>query len=630
VNILRLTAVLIVVASGFLGLALVGTPCAVAAGLGLAAALGSPLLKYGAGRVPWPLLTLSVVVLLGLAVVWGVPAAQALGVLLAYLQVHNRLGRLGESDDRTAVVLAALMLAIGASVTSDPVFGLAIAGFGLALPVALSRGPLGLRHAAGLSLTGAALAGVLFVAAPRARLTRDRVELTGFAPEVELGALDELFDDPSVVFRAAVRPIPQEVIYWRGLALDTFDGSRWTSGSPLVPVTIQPGDVPQGALIIEVEPMEPGPVFTAGLPLDLKAPVPLLADGQGGFALRGEPVRYRLVVQGPLGRRQSPYTPPEDEASTALQRALALPGDLDPRIVQLAASRAGEGTAAQKMERLAQLLRSEYSYTRRPRDAGDESPLSLFLFERRAGHCEYFATALAILARTQGIPARVVNGFVGGTLEPETGWWTVRRKDAHTWVEYHDGGWVIADPTPGPASVALPPGPARSPPWTEQAAALWDEGVLGYDRDDQLDALIRAARSAEEWLVHRDTPSLPWRGLLVLGLISFVTALGTRALLRFLVRRLLDPPRSEPVGPVARAHHRARTHLAEQGLHVPPALPPVEAARWLAAKHPSDATTALVQLAWLYYSVHLGGEDAGAKGPEARALLERVRALKRA
>jgi transglutaminase-like putative cysteine protease len=625
--IIRAAAVLTVVASGFLGLALVGTPCAVAAGLGMAATLGAPL-KLGAGRVPWPLLTLSVVVMLALSVVWGVPPAQALGVLLAYLQVHNRLGRLGESDDRTAVVLAALMLAIGASVTADPLFGVAVAGFALALPVALSRGPLGLRNAAGLSLSGAALAGVLFVAAPRARLSHDRVEMTGFASEVELGALDELFDDPSVVFRAAVRPISQEVVYWRGLALDSFDGTRWTSSSPLVPVSIQPGNIPPEALIIEVEPEEPGPVFTAGLPLDLEAPGRLLADGQGGFALQGELVAYRLVVQGPLGRRDKAYTPPEKEP--ALERARALPAGLDPRIVQLGQATAGVGTATQKMERLAELLRSQYSYTRRPRDAGDSAPLSLFLFDRRAGHCEYFATALAILARTQGIPARVVNGFVGGTLDPETGWWTVRRKDAHTWVEYHDGGWVIADPTPGPASVTLPPGPPRSTPWTAQAASLWDEGVLGYDRGDQLDALMRAARSAEQWLVHRETPSLPWRGLLVLGLVSFGAALGTRALLRLLVSRLLDPPRSEPVGPVARAHHRARAHVAEQGLAVPPALPPVEAARWLARQHPGDATAALMELAWLYYAVHLGGEDAGPRAAEARALLERVRALKKA
>src|SRR6202008_3744488 len=78
------------------------------------------------------------------------------------------------------------------------------------------------------------------------------------------------------------------------------------------------------------------------------------------------------------------------------------------------------------------------------------APLEDFLFVQRRGHCEYFATALAILLRTQGIPTRVVNGFFGGEWNEFGGYYAVRQGDAHAWVEgyFPEAGWVMFDPTP--------------------------------------------------------------------------------------------------------------------------------------------------------------------------------------
>ena len=77
-------------------------------------------------------------------------------------------------------------------------------------------------------------------------------------------------------------------------------------------------------------------------------------------------------------------------------------------------------------------------------------PLAYFLFVRRKGHCEYFASSMAVMLRTLGIPSRVATGFLSGVYNPMTGWQVIRASDAHSWVEawIPGQGWTTFDPTP--------------------------------------------------------------------------------------------------------------------------------------------------------------------------------------
>ena len=64
-------------------------------------------------------------------------------------------------------------------------------------------------------------------------------------------------------------------------------------------------------------------------------------------------------------------------------------------------------------------------------------------FERKKGHCEYFASALAVMLRTQDIPSRVITGFQSGVFNPMSGLQVIRTSDAHSWVEgLPTGSWV--------------------------------------------------------------------------------------------------------------------------------------------------------------------------------------------
>jgi protein-glutamine gamma-glutamyltransferase len=104
------------------------------------------------------------------------------------------------------------------------------------------------------------------------------------------------------------------------------------------------------------------------------------------------------------------------------------------------------------VRRLEAFLQSDsFSYTRQPPAPpiqGD--PVSHFLFETRRGHCEYFASALAMLCQMKGIPARVVVGYYAVDYNTLGRFYLVRKKDAHAWVEAFIPGmdWMTFDPTP--------------------------------------------------------------------------------------------------------------------------------------------------------------------------------------
>jgi hypothetical protein len=145
-------------------------------------------------------------------------------------------------------------------------------------------------------------------------------------------------------------------------------------------------------------------------------------------------------------------------------------------------------------------LRSQYSYTLNLTGNAGDDPLPRFLFETKAGHCEYFASAMAVMLRTLGIPSREVNGFLPGEYNELGGDYIVRASDAHSWVEVYFPGsdWVVFDPTP--AAPASPGGLmttlARYVDWLQ---LTWTEWVIGYDFAHQVVLSQTLQRTSRNW-----------------------------------------------------------------------------------------------------------------------------------
>jgi protein-glutamine gamma-glutamyltransferase len=142
----------------------------------------------------------------------------------------------------------------------------------------------------------------------------------------------------------------------------------------------------------------------------------------------------------------------------------------------------GAPTMYDAVRRVEAHLRAEYRYSERPPER--EYPLVSFLFEDRAGYCQQFSGAMALMLRMNGIPARVATGFAPGQRDSDGDAFTVRDLDAHSWVEVHfvGIGWVPFDPTPAGA-----PTTSRAD-GTLASAARGDDGVPGVDLSETLGA----------------------------------------------------------------------------------------------------------------------------------------------
>jgi hypothetical protein len=177
---------------------------------------------------------------------------------------------------------------------------------------------------------------------------------------------------------------------------------------------------------------------------------------------------------------------------------LQLPS-LDPRIAVLARTlTAGTPGDLERARIIERRLRTDFAYTLELPDRETADPLAYFLFNRRKGHCEYFASAMAVLLRTLGIPARLATGFQSGIYNDVSELWLVRAGDAHSWVEawVPGRGWATFDPTPPD------PNPHRFALFTRLALYLdatetfWQEWVVTYDIARQGTLAYRMEQSA--------------------------------------------------------------------------------------------------------------------------------------
>jgi protein-glutamine gamma-glutamyltransferase len=245
-------------------------------------------------------------------------------------------------------------------------------------------------------------------------------------------------------------------------------------------------------------------------------------------------------------------------------------------------------------------------------------PMSLeqFLLVERGGHCEYFAAGMVALLNAVGVPARVVGGFYGGQLNPITGYYALRREDAHAWAEVWDGSrWLTYDSTPA----SLRPGAAEMNPAFVYLAALgdsltffWDRYVLTFGLGDQIELFTDAMTWTGTTMgTLRDRLRTDVRGVLSgdFGLMLVLVVAAGLAILMFQRRR-------------RRAFDVLAAYLAAQGIEVGPAMTMEEALCQLREHHP-DAALELEPLIALYEeAVFSGARDVNRTRDLRRRLAE--------
>ncbi|MBF0565088.1 MAG: DUF3488 domain-containing transglutaminase family protein [Nitrospirae bacterium] len=344
------------------------------------------------------------------------------------------------------------------------------------------------------------LSAAIFVTLPRTNfhflgfLNRAGIGRAGFTDNVNLGEVSSIQLDTSVIFRAGMMPVNDDQLYWRGIVFDKFDGNSWKSEKREFVRDLRELQ-PKGkrvSQIIYLEPYDNKYLFTLDRPLYVNAAgVDLFND----FTIKyhrniNSTMRYDVV-----SLMSTSY--PDSDANA--RRFLELPAGLSPGFAKLAKTLTAGKTGNEAVKSLFNHLHGggfRYSLEKLPQSP---KPLEEFLFNLRAGNCEYFASALAVLLRTINIPSRLVGGYRGGHYNYTARYYIVTQKNAHVWVEAFlpDRGWMRVDPTP-PVQVTTTAAAgeiiSRAGLLADTLNYYWNSFIINYNIDKQI-AAIRTLHS---------------------------------------------------------------------------------------------------------------------------------------
>jgi len=502
--------------------------------------------------------------------------------------------------------------------------------------------------------------------------------MTGFGEDITIGEIGKIQQSSAVVMRIHVEGDPgrAEDVHWRGIVLTNFDGKRWFTprhGEIVISpdsggeYRFSPAGLPSGDFFplrytVMMEPVATDAVFVAPRPEILRGRfanesermgVPrsrtyLLLDKTGSLSNpfhNDIKVRYEgvslLPIIPPAQLRKSSAVYPDDIRDLYLQ----VP-QLDPRIKKLAEKIVEK--SHNEYDRAANIelyLKSHYGYTLDLTGRQTDDPLAYFLFERREGHCEYFAAAMTVMLRDLGIPARYVGGFLPGEYNDLGGDYIIRASDAHAWVEaYFPGyGWITFDPTPagnGKRKGLL----ARMGLYWDWFQFAWDEWVINYDFGHQMNLAQNVQKTSRDWgertlryyhdkqrdairllmALDRRTEASPYfLPSVLVFLIALLIYLRGRPLIGYLIARWRVRARrgGNLTASLAALEYREMLRLLEKrGWKKAPSQTPLEFASAIPA---TDLSAPVAQLTELYQSARFG--DHAAPIDQMSSLLRSIR-----
>ncbi|HEX6134996.1 MAG TPA: DUF3488 and transglutaminase-like domain-containing protein [Longimicrobiales bacterium] len=434
--------------------------------------------------------------------------------------------------------------------------------------------------------------------------------IVGFSDRVSLGDHGARIEsNPEVVLRIEFPegpPADPAGLYWRGRSYNRFDGVAWSrvEHAPTPPFELRwtGGSIEQviyGRRLVDVSVLFGLHPVADITPLSRIRPL-RLPSGDFAYAGTAEPV-YRVTSRAqlpdPAALRGSLIGNTPDVVAH-----LQLP-PLTPRMLALADSfRAASSSAYDQALAIERWLSTRFDYTLDLPRTAREATLDYFLFERRAGHCEYFSTALAVLLRAGGVPARNVNGFLGGEWNGFGRFLTVTQNQAHSWVEvYFPGhGWVPFDPTPAGGAATAASARVRSFAGLRRLADglshRWGKWVLDYDIGTQSGLLERLAEPFSTTDAGGGTDRAIARRWYVLGMavILVVVAVSLRR-----VRR-----RPQRTAAPTRAYIALRRAYARAGYDISAATPPLALADLVRDAPGAQSARAAIEL---YVSSRFGG-----------------------
>jgi len=522
---------------------------------------------------------------------------------------------------------------------------------------------------ANFALVAALVAATAVVVVPRLQSQMENMEFqffqtnltaySGLSDVTHLGDLEELKLSPRVVMRLWTDH-PQDL---RARTYPRFDGHGWQAApsisSPLQTMALDglPASqlhdwleqIPGSTYIIHGQDLRRissscvrtriiqslfnnGMMVSPGNKLLVRVALPnLRVDSQENLQ---PPPAGGVEIYGTLNCREGDMVQRTAASPQELRQALEVPENTDPRIYRLAA-RLAEHTSSpeEKLRRTASYLQHEYHYELRVGKFHTAQPVAEFLFEKKKGYCQYFASAGAVLLRLEGVPTRYVSGFHVTENNRSGDHYVVRELDAHAWIEsYIPGkGWVQADPTPAAEYDSLHAGLSRgwlanTLEWGRAKIAEFLVHFRGEEWSAGLRWLWMQMREFFRWF------SLTWSGVLAVMLLAWLLHyVWWRGKLvqrdHAAVNAQLEPIESAPE--LAQLLKRVDLYWTKCGLMRPAHRTPLEHLEAISAEKASPGMRrASRQLIETYYRASFGGASVPTE-EELRAILHELSCFER-
>ena len=346
---------------------------------------------------------------------------------------------------------------------------------------------------------------------------------TGFSELVDLGAIGPVKQDPSIVMRVELPEITgdqlrQAPLYLRGAAYNLYNGKSWSN---ILPHRRALTEFPQGTFTLRtsgtqsgvgvgglrqdilLEPLDTAVLFGVSMPTSIKGDfLSVQADLMGSLQL---PFPSHARIHYTVNSFPARLISAEKSASSFLypefivQQYLQVPA-LDARVIDLARRVTQPATTVlEQVDLIRTHLLTQYRYNLNVPTLQSAHPLEDFLLTRKTGYCEHYATAMVMLLRTTGIPARLVTGFLATEWNQFGNYYTVRQRDAHAWVEVYfpQSGWVTMDPTPAALETTTQTWWESVGSVMDSARLTWDRLFLSYGASDQY-AVVQGIRESGE------------------------------------------------------------------------------------------------------------------------------------
>ncbi|HSE43597.1 MAG TPA: DUF3488 and transglutaminase-like domain-containing protein [Acidobacteriota bacterium] len=458
--------------------------------------------------------------------------------------------------------------------------------------------------------------------------------VSGFSQKVTLGDIASIQENTDVAMRVKVTPVntdPNYRYYWRGISFDHYDGRTWSTGYPGNRFLRKYGEgifhssgyaANDNELVYQefyLEPLDTRVIFGLDRVMKLKGNFGEVSrDTNSSLMAMGRTPSYEVYSRPNRPSVETLRSSGSKPLPQMIQRyQLQLPFHSS-RIEELARSiTKHESTTYDRAMAIKHYLQNNYEYSLTDITQDSKDPVSRFLFDKKSGHCEYFATSMVILLRHIGIPSRIVHGFLEGEYNELGGFYIVRNSDAHSWVEvYFDGTWASFDPSPRPELFT-----ADSRIWqidfrkiVESINFFWDRYILIYSGQDQLDAFTFVRDSYREFKSHvasdqdSDVNLLErltnwWQTNREIFLIVIVALASMIIALRMVVRKRRSMKISR--SPIL-FYQEMLSILEQRGFNRDPNTTPAEFMKSIASTIPEDVRKDLDRITSLFYRTRFG------------------------